>query len=128
MERLIVSRHQATIDMIREWLPEFADAPVLASASPDDVRGKAVAGNLPLDLAVLAAEYHTIVFDSIPPRGAEWTAAELRAAGARMQEYLVLPVYRNIGGRPELLRAMAAALYEVQHEGYSGGMNAARSA
>ena len=33
MQHLIVSRHPAAIEFIRNELPEFSDAPVLASAS-----------------------------------------------------------------------------------------------
>lgn len=90
--RLIVSRHQAAIDFIRQELPEFADAPVLASVGADDVRGAVVAGNLPLHLAALAAEVLAVEFAGAPPRGAEYGIAEMRAAGARIARYRVTAI------------------------------------
>lgn len=74
--------------------------PVLASATADDVRGKVVYGTLPLHLAALAVKVHAIEFPDYPherdeegnvtrgymngpllPRGAEYTLAEMDAAG-----------------------------------------------
>lgn len=81
---VIVSRHPAAIDFIREELPEFTDAPVMASVTPDDVRGKVVAGNLPLHLAAVAATVYAVEFSGAPPRGAEYGVAEMRAAGAQI--------------------------------------------
>ena len=82
MKRLIVSRHPAAIEFIREELPEFADAPVLATATEDDVRGAVVAGNLPLHLAALASEMIAVEFTGNPPRGAEYSLDDMKAAGA----------------------------------------------
>lgn len=92
MDRVIVSRHPAAIEFIRGESPEFADAPVIASATADDVRGKTVAGNLPLHLAALAAEVVAVEFSGPPPRGAEYTLIEMRAAGARLVSYVVRQV------------------------------------
>lgn len=82
--------------------------PVLASATADDVRGKIVYGTLPFHLATLAKEVHAIEFPdyhhvrneagnitrgyvpgSAAPRGAEYTLAEMDAAGARLACYHV---------------------------------------
>jgi hypothetical protein len=63
--------------------------PVLASATPDDVRGKTVAGNLPLHLAALCQTVYAIEFDGPPPRGQEYTLADMHAAGARLVPYRV---------------------------------------
>lgn len=91
MDRIIVSRHPAAIEFIRRERPEFADAPVLASARPEDVRGKVVAGNLPLDLAALAAEVYAIVFPpGKAPWGQEYTLEQMVEAGARLQRFVVL--------------------------------------
>lgn len=88
-ERVIVSRHPAAVEFIRLSCPEFAGAPVLEEASPDDVRGKIVAGNLPLRLAALAAEVWAVEFDGEPPRGREYTLDDMRAAGAAVRRYRV---------------------------------------
>ena len=88
-QHLIVSRHAAAIEFIRREAPEFQEAPALTSASPDDVRDKVVAGNVPLQLAALAAEVVTVEFSGQPPRGQEYGPAEMAAAGARLARYRV---------------------------------------
>lgn len=88
-KKIIVTRHMAAAYFIREELPEFNHAPVLASATADDVRGAVVAGNLPFHLAALAREVIAVEFDGPPPRGAEYGLAEMRAAGARLARYRV---------------------------------------
>ena len=90
MDRLVVSRHPAAIEFIRAAEPEFAGALVLASATPDDVRGKSVAGNLPLPLAALAAEVIAVEFSGAAPRGVEYGLSEMRAAGAHLVRYKVV--------------------------------------
>lgn len=89
-DRLIVSRHPAAVEFVRRTAAEFADAPVLLQAGPQDVRGKVVAGNLPLQLAALAWEVVAVEFEGQPPRGQEYSLAEMEAAGARLRRYIVL--------------------------------------
>jgi len=89
MKHLIVSRHPAAVAFIRSAAPEFADAPVVASATADDVRGVAVAGNLPLHLAALAAEVWAVEFTGPAPRGTEYTFDDMVAAGAVLRRYRV---------------------------------------
>jgi hypothetical protein len=90
MQYVIVSRHPAAIEFIRSNDERFADAPVITgNATPSDVLGCIVAGNLPLSLARYAAEVVAVEFDGIPPRGAEYTAEDMAAAGARLARYLV---------------------------------------
>lgn len=92
---IIVSRHPAAIELIAEEVG--AVIPVLQSATADDVRGKVVAGNLPLHLAALAERVIAVEFDRDPPRGREYTVDDMRAAGARLEEYVVRPA-----GHPDL--------------------------
>ena len=90
MQHLIVSRHPAAIEFIRNELPEFSDAPVLASASADDVRGADVAGNLPLDLAAEARVVRAIVYPAgRAPRGSEYTLEDMYEAGAAIKAFYV---------------------------------------
>jgi hypothetical protein len=89
VKTIIVSRHPAAIEFIRRERPELADAPVLASAGPEDVRGARVFGNLPLHLAALAVEVWAIEFRGDPPRGQEYGLAEMDAAGAYLASYVV---------------------------------------
>lgn len=108
MDHVIVSRHQAAIEFIRLAAPEFAGAPVLAQAGPDDVKGKVVAGNLPLHLAALAAEMVAVEFAGAPPRGQEYGLAEMQAAGARLTRYTV-----QRGGEAALLTALQDGGYAI---------------
>ena len=87
--RLIVSQHPAAVEFIRREAPEFAIAPVLKTAAPDDVRGRVVAGNLPLHLAALAAEVIAVQFSGPPPRGREYSLADMDNAGAYLARYRV---------------------------------------
>ena len=71
-------------------------------ASPADVRGKIVYGNLPLHLAAQAKEVHTIEFAGQPPRGAEYGIREMEAAGARLAVY---QVFSGPASRSQLVEA-----------------------
>ncbi len=64
---------------------------IRAEVKADDVRGKHVVGNLPLHLAALCASVTAIEFDGPPPRGAEYTAEDMKQAGARLRRYVVTP-------------------------------------
>lgn len=87
---IIVSRHVGAIEWIRTNVPGVGeDTPVRASVVADDVRGKVVCGNLPLQLAALAERVLAVEFAGPPPRGNEYTAAEMAAAGARVAAYTV---------------------------------------
>ena len=90
MQHLIVSRHPAAIEFIRNELPQFSDAPVLASVTADDVRGKDVAGNLPLDLAAEARVVRAIVYPpGRAPRGSEYSLEDMYEAGAAIKAFYV---------------------------------------
>lgn len=87
---IIISRHPAAIEFIRRNDARFMDAPVITgNATPDDVRGKIVAGNIPLSLAAIAEEVVAVEFSGAPPRGMEYSAADMAAAGARLERYTV---------------------------------------
>lgn len=93
MESIIVSQHPATI----KWLQEIAPAgtPVISgNATPEDVRGRRVFGNLPLRLAAEAAEVVAVEFEGDPPRGREYSFEDMLAAGVYLQAYTV----RRLGG------------------------------
>jgi hypothetical protein len=89
MDSIIVSRHPAAIQFLRRERPELVDAPVVAQAGPEDVQGRRVFGNLPLALAAVASEVWVIEFMGDPPRGAEYSLAEMDAAGAHLARYVV---------------------------------------
>jgi hypothetical protein len=102
---LIVSRHPATIGYLSERYP---GVPVLAEVTADDVRGRVVVGNVPLHLAALCVSVIAVEFAGPAPRGAEYDAAAMEAAGVRLVEYVVVPAvgdvraFRDCCGLPRL--------------------------
>jgi len=87
-ETVIVSRHAGAV----AWLAaQGITGTVIEQATADDVRGKVVVGNLPLDLA---AEAHQVGSIDLPgllreQRGRDLTPAEMNAAGATLRWYVV---------------------------------------
>lgn len=95
---VIVSRHAATAAWIIEAAGLPADTRVITgNATPSDVDGKVVYGNVPLHLAMLATVVVAVEFDT-PPRGAELDAAAMVEAGARLAPYVVRPLGGNRAG------------------------------
>lgn len=90
MRRVIVTRHPAAVELIHRELPQFRGAPVLPVAREEDVAGAVVAGNLPLRLAALASLVLAIEFTGDPPRGRDYTLAEMDEAGAYISAYQVV--------------------------------------
>ena len=87
---VIVSRHAAAVEFIRREMPLDNDVPVISgNATPSDVEGKVVFGNIPMHLACMAMMVVAIEFPSAPPRGNEYTLADMDAAGARLVGYKV---------------------------------------
>jgi len=122
MQRIIVSRHPAAIEFITgslctegieytrqgnqlagfvradvgHWFGQAGDLveeiPIIEQATPDDVRGKHVFGNLPLHLAAIADRVTVVEFEGAAPRGQEYTLADMAKAGARLRTYEVKEV------------------------------------
>ena len=86
---LIVSRHPGAIQWLQQHYPWLSSAEIKESVSAEDVTNRVVAGNLPLSLAALCGEFHSIEFQGVPPRGAEYTADDMVLAGARLTRYRV---------------------------------------
>lgn len=90
MKRVIVSRHPGAIQWLQEEYPELVQgALIVDSASPELIGGTHVVGNLPMHLACLAASVTAIEFVGDAPRGREYTAEDMRKAGARLCRYHV---------------------------------------
>ena len=87
MESIIVSRHPATIEFIKQTIGE--DLPVVEQATAVDVEGRVVYGNLPLHLAALCHFVVAVEFAGTPPRGREYTLEDMVQAGARLAKYTV---------------------------------------
>jgi len=85
---VIVSRHIGAV----EWLSrQGIHGRVISHATPEDVVGKVVIGNLPLHLAALAEEVWAIELPYLVrlQRGGELTVEEMEQAGARLRRYKV---------------------------------------
>jgi hypothetical protein len=91
MFNVYVGRHGAALEWAKaHGLPTDA-ATVNGNATAANVAGKVVWGVVPLHLASGAAEVHVIEFDS-PPRGVEYTVADMERAGARWGVYVVTKI------------------------------------
>ena len=86
---VIVSRHPAAIEFIKNTAGLDDTVPVLASAKEEDVRGKVVYGNLPLNLACEASLVVSVEFLHGAPRGQEYTLEDMENAGATLTAYTV---------------------------------------
>ena len=87
-QTLIVTRHAGMV----EWLRQNGyTGVVMPQVTQSDVRGKIVVGVLPLHLAALAAEIVTVDMPSLTSeqRGRDLTPAEMDAAGAAINRYVV---------------------------------------
>ena len=100
---VIVSRHPAAVEFIRHtltndpWWKQFLadysgsvdDIPAVESADYSTVVDKIVLGNVPLQLAAECTMVVAVEFDGDPPRGQEYTLADMRAAHATLRRYSV---------------------------------------
>ena len=78
---VIVSRHAGQV----EWLKERGiTGEIIPHATPEQVRGKDVVGNLPLHLAALANSVAAVNLPNLPAdlRGQDLTPAQMDEAGA----------------------------------------------
>lgn len=95
---VIVTRHTSLIQLLNERGIITGDAPVVAHAKIEDVKGKHVFGVLPLSLAVWAKDVTEIPLALTPEdRGKELGIERLREIAGAPQSYTVLP-----GSREEL--------------------------
>ncbi len=78
-EIIVITRHPALVEVLKELAPEVANAKVLAQATAADVAGKHVYGVLPLHLAALAEKVTTVTL-IVPPelRGVELSVEQVR--------------------------------------------------
>lgn len=115
MNRVVVSRHPAAVQfiadelgfevspiygLVREYPPDtpveerlydYGECiPVITgNATIEQVKGKHVYGVLPLHLAAAATTVTVIEFSGPPPRGQEYSLAQMREAGAKLVTYTV---------------------------------------
>ena len=84
---LIITRHTGLV----QWLAnQGITGQVIASATPDDVKGKDVIGCIPLRLCALAKSVTTVDFDCpMDLRGKDLTPDQLNQLGATLNKYVV---------------------------------------
>jgi len=110
METIVVTRHEALVKYLREIGLIDENTPVIAHATPEQVRGKHVIGVLPLHLAALVAQVTEVPL-RVPPelRGQELTLEQIRKYAGEPQTYQVWT--------PQQMKAAAEFMYH-------GGANA----
>ncbi len=90
---LIVTRHPALKDYLIERGVATANTPVLPHASAEDVRGKAVAGILPMHLAALTASFTTVELAlPLELRGKELSLDDMRKYCKGLRTFVVWDV------------------------------------
>lgn len=89
METVIVSRHAGAVEWLRRQ--EITGDVLTHVGNVAQIAGKRVVGALPLHLAVHAAAVGSIDMPALRPeqRGQDLTPAEMDAAGASIQWYVV---------------------------------------
>lgn len=89
-ETIIITRHAALAAYLVEVGAVPADARVIPHAGAEDIRGRVVAGPLPLHLASLAKEIVHVPLE-VPPelRGTELTVEQVRAFARPVERYVV---------------------------------------
>ena len=89
-DALIVTRHSALVEYLRELMPSLRDAEVRTHVTEDDVRGRVVFGVLPLHLAALAKKV-VVVPLNLPPelRGSELNLEQVKKYAGEPQAYIV---------------------------------------
>ena len=87
---IVITRHPALVDYLREQGIVSGDVEVISHASPDVVRGKHVLGVLPHSLSCLCASFTEIPL-RLPPemRGKELTIEDLRKYAGSPVTYVV---------------------------------------
>ena len=87
---IVVSRHPAASQFILAELGLPATTPVFnGNVTEEMVAGKHVVGNIPLRLCAVCDRVTAVEFDGTPPRGAEYSADDMRNAGATLRTYKV---------------------------------------
>ena len=90
---LIVTRHAAMKSFLIEKGVATEDTPVLPHASEEDVKGKDVAGVLPMHLAALTATFTTVELAlPLEMRGRELSLADMHRYCKGLHTYIIWDV------------------------------------
>lgn len=88
MDKVIVTRHEGALRFIKQELPEFQNAKVIKEARYEDVKGKDIAGNLPIELAAHANSISMILFEK-RPSGKDLSIDDMYRCGAHIETFTV---------------------------------------
>ena len=87
---VIITRHAALVEVLRELVPELDNCEVIAQATPDQITGKHVYGVLPLHLAALAECVTTVTLNTPAElRGTELSVEQVKAFMGPLATYRV---------------------------------------
>ena len=90
MDTIVITRHPALVDLLRERGIITGEEPVIEHATADDVRGRHVIGVLPLSLAAEAASITEVPLSLAPEdRGQELGLDRLREIAGAARTYVV---------------------------------------
>ena len=96
MENIVITRHPALVDYLRELGVVPPDTPVIAHATPAQVAGRHVFGVLPLSLAAHAARVTEIPLRlTADDRGKELSLERVKAIALPPATYVVRAVLRD---------------------------------
>ncbi len=117
-QRLIVTRHAAAEEYIRLHIPHFFHAPISETVSRQDVANKHIAGNVPLSFAADAASVTSVLFETNPPRGGEYTLQDMYDAGVYHATFMVSQIHSACAS-PTIfyISGICGTVLEVQLEG-----------
>ncbi len=129
-ERVVVTRHEGTVELLRREGVVDENTPVLPHATPEDVKGKVVIGVVPHALASEAEAVQAVSLNL--PRGAELGADEVAEVVRNMgysslREYLERNTYVLLNLKdPEVLRALLETPTEGVPEALARAVEGAR--
>ena len=99
MKTVIVTRHNGLLEWLERHHPELTkESEVIETATPENVAGRLVVGNLPLALAASARVVYSPTFE-VPPgkRGTELTAEELEELNCHLEPFVVFRAPEDYG-------------------------------
>jgi len=107
---IVVTRHPALVDLLREREITDGTEGVLSHATPEDVRGQHVIGVLPLALAAEAASVTEVPLQMAPEdRGQELGIERLRQIAGEPVTYAVMALPKPEASEMEVLREVRSS-------------------
>lgn len=107
METVVVTRHPALVEYLKEIGLITGDEPVISHATADQIRGKRVIGVLPMHLAAEAAEIVEVPL-TVPPelRGQELDIEQVRQFAGEPRVYRVSMIPMTVQAAIKILQEL----------------------